>query len=362
MKIAYFNLSSGASGDMVVSSFLSAGLSAAWLKNIIRKLKLRGVKALVRRVHRNLLPALSVSFSGGGRLSPEAMKRRIHDAGFSEKVTKRALNILNILIEAESHVHNSIHKNVHFHQLGEADTLVDIAAAAAGIEYFNVDAIAASPINAGSPAPAAACILKKYKAKIYNDDVSFEYERITPTGAAILAGYAVTYGSMPVMKVLATGYGAGEKNIPGQNNLLNVLIGEASERYGAEEERVILIETNIDDMDPRVYPCVMDLLFSKGALDVWLKPIQMKKGRPGITLSVLCAEQSFEQMKTILLRETTTLGIRLTEFKRFCLPRWKKGISKYGVFNKHIKKNIELNDSLRVARQKGLPLYDVLKG
>lgn len=361
MKIAYFNLSAGASGDMIVSSLIHAGLSRQWLKNIISKLSLRGVNVVFKHIQRNHLPALSVSFSGGTSLSPVAMKQRIRKAGFSERIKKRSLDVLDLLIEAESHAHHVAVKNIHFHQLAEPDTLIDIVAASAGIEYFNIEKMYASPLNTGSAAPATAYILKKCRAKVYTDNVSFTHERVTPTGAAILGGFSVSYDSVPVMEVSATGFGAGEKVIPGGNNFLKILIGSTAEDAVAGQEDVTLIETNIDDMDPRVYPYVIDKLFSQGALDAWLTPIQMKKGRPAVTISVLCNQKHFEYMKSILLQETTTLGIRFSTLKRYCLPRWKKGISKYGVFNKQIKQNIELNEAVRIAQKKKVPLYELLK-
>ncbi|MFH1379635.1 MAG: LarC family nickel insertion protein [bacterium] len=361
MKIAYVNLSAGASGDMIVGSLVNAGFSNILLHKAVKKLKLKKTKLAITRTERNHLPCISVKVSGTDRLSPRDMRFRISRASFSNTIKTRSLGMLKTLIEAEAQAHSVNPHSVHFHQLSDPDTIIDIVCASAGIEFFNPDKIMASPIHAGFISPAAAYILKKIKAKIYTDSALYNQELITPTGAAILAGFNITFAPFPVMKIASVGFGAGEKIFPAHINLLQLVVGHSDTVSGSDNDEVISIETNIDDMDPRVYPYVMKKLLAKGAYDVWYTPIHMKKGRPGITLSVLCSKHNFSSMKSILFKETTTLGIRFIRMQRYCLPRKRSGIKKCGEYNGKLKKTVEYEDGVRLAEHTKIPLHEVLK-
>lgn len=361
MRVAYINLSAGASGDMIVGAMVHAGLSRPQLKDTIKKLKLRGVSIKISRVEKNHLPGISIHVAGGGRLNPREMQRRIAHASLPTAVRDRAQAILRYLIEAESKAHNKDARTIHFHQMSEPDTIVDIVCAAVGIEQLGISRLCASPVHTGFLAPATAYILKKIKAKIYIDNMLHAHEMITPTGAAILAGCNVDFSSLPVIDIESIGFGAGERNFGGENQLLQLIVGTISDEEVLGNDRVLYIETNIDDMDPRVYPYVIDKLLKNGAYDAWYSQVIMKKGRPGITIRVLCSHDKFETMKYILLRETTTLGIRFISMQRYCLPRWHQGNTKYGIYKGNIKKTIEFEKGLRIAKQKKIPLHEVLK-
>ena len=249
-----------------------------------------------------------------------AILKIIQAAPLSDAVKARATRAFQLLGEAEAGIHSMPIEKVHFHEVGAVDTIVDIVCSAAGAELLNVDRWLASPLNVGSgtvkcqhgtlPVPAPATLALLGDAPVYA--AGSPMERVTPTGAAVLRMLDVHYGTLPAMRVKATGYGAGGRDTPGEPNLLRILVGEVAERAVAtssEEEPIAIIETVIDDSNPQVLAYVSELLLEAGAWDVYRVAVQMKKGRTGVQMTVLCSPDLVPVLEEVLFRETTTIGL-----------------------------------------------------
>jgi len=329
---AYFDCFSGIAGDMTVAALLDAGVNWDSFFAELGRMRLPGHEMSVRQTRR-----CGITASKFMVFAPEEHHHRhlkdieeiIREAGYPNTVTDNALKVFRTLAEAEANVHGSTIEEVHFHEVGAVDSIVDIVGACIALEMLGITEIHASPLPTGRgfvktqhglmpvPAPATAELLKGIP--IVPCDV--EGELVTPTGAAILKALAAGFGSQPAMTVERIGYGAGTKDLGERPNLLRVLVGRSDTGKGWISERLLVVETNIDDMNPQVYDYVMDRLFRAGALDVWMTPAQMKKNRPGTTLGVLCRIPDRSAMLEILALETTTLGVRVSEVERVSLQR-----------------------------------------
>jgi pyridinium-3,5-bisthiocarboxylic acid mononucleotide nickel chelatase len=253
----------------------------------------------------------------------------IRAAPLAEPVKERAAWAFELLGEAEAGIHWIPIEKVHFHEVGAVDTIVDIVCAAAGAAELNVDRWLASPLNVGSgtvvcehgtlPVPAPATVALLGHAPVYAAGPPME--RVTPTGAALLRMLNVQYGSLPPMRVSATGYGAGGRETPGQVNLLRLLVGEETLRQEAPGEPIAVIETVIDDSTPQLLAYVSELLLAAGAWDVYRTAVQMKKGRTGAQMTVLCDPQKTPALREILFRETSTIGLRWRLENKVALTR-----------------------------------------
>jgi uncharacterized protein (TIGR00299 family) protein len=264
-------------------------------------------------------------------------------------------------------------EKVHLHEVGALDSIVDIVGAVFAMEQLGADHVSASPLNVGSgtvrtshgvypvPAPATARLLEG--APIYSGG---EGELVTPTGALLITHYASTYGPVPAMRLGRTGYGAGSHDFKDRPNVLRVLLGETGER--AHTHTVVLIEAEIDDMNPQIFGVLIDRLFAAGALDVFYTPIQMKKNRPGILLSIVAAPVAREALTSIVFRETTTIGVRYSDMKRECLDRENVTVqTPYGPVAVKLARrdgeilNVspEFDDCARVAAAAGKPVKEV---
>ena len=252
----------------------------------------------------------------------------IHAAPIKDSVKQRAARAFQLLGEAEAAIHSIPIENVHFHEVGAVDTIVDIVCAAAGCEALGVGQWMASRLNVGSgtvkcahgtlPVPAPATLALLGDAPVYAAGAPME--RVTPTGAAVLRMLDVTYGTLPAMSVKARGYGAGGRDTPGEPNLLRLLVGEAEE--GAEStEPIAVIETVVDDATPQLLAYVSELLMEAGAWDVYRAPVQMKKGRTGVQITVLASPEAMPALRDLLLRETTTIGLRWRMENKLALAR-----------------------------------------
>jgi uncharacterized protein (TIGR00299 family) protein len=260
--------------------------------------------------------------------SLETILRIIDAAPLKDKVKRRASHAFQLLGEAEAAIHSIPIENVHFHEVGAVDTIVDIVCAAAGCDALGVDRWMASPLNVGSgtvkcahgtlPVPAPATLALLGDAPVYAAGAPME--RVTPTGAALLRMLDVTYGTLPAMSVKAWGYGAGGRDTPGEPNLLRILVGEA--QGSAEGNAAIaVIETVIDDSTPQLLAYVSELLLEAGAWDVYRTPVQMKKGRAGVQMTVLSSPELMPALRDLLLRETTTIGLRWRMENKLALAR-----------------------------------------
>lgn len=260
-----------------------------------------------------------------------AILKIIHSAPLSEAVKGRSVRAFQLLGEAEAAIHSIPIEKVHFHEVGAVDTIVDIVCAAAGSELLGVDRWLASPLNVGSgtvkcqhgtiPVPAPATLALLEDAPVYAAGPAME--RVTPTGAAVLRMLDVRYETLPAMRVKATGYGAGGRETPGEPNLLRLLVGEVAEGAAdsAEAEAIAVMETVIDDSTPQVLAYVSELLLEAGAWDVYRVAVQMKKGRTGVQVTVLCRPDLLAALEEILFRETTTIGLHWRLEKKRSLKR-----------------------------------------
>jgi len=299
-------------------------------------------------------------------------------AVISEKAKNTAIAIFENLGAAEAKVHNTSIEGIHFHEVGAVDALVDIVCAAVGAEALGVDEWVCSPLNVGSgtvkcahgilpvPPPAVVELLKG--APTYSSGI--QKELVTPTGAAIVKTLATRFGAFPEMSVSTSAYGAGSRDLPGQPNVLRLIVGESTASKEATPEMISVIEANLDDLNPQVFGYVMDRLFAAGALDVFGTPVQMKKGRPGMVLTVLARTEQASQMTKIIFAETTTLGVRMREERRQVLQRrstsvqtqWGEVRMKIGNMNGTITNYApEYEDCRRIAEEKGVPLKSVMQ-
>lgn len=329
MKVCHFDAFSGISGDMTVGALLDAGADWKGVESAISSLNL-GAKVRVEKTKRHGMAASKFYVEGGEQKAHRHLPQieKIIQAGeLSPTAQGNAVKVFRRLGEAEAQAHNVPIEKVHFHEVGAVDSICDIVGACVALDLLGVTEVHTSKINVGSgtvqtdhgllpvPAPATAELLRDFP--IFSSGP--EFELTTPTGAALLATLATGFGGMPAMRVLAQGFGAGDKDFPGQANLLRVLIGEPS---GASEATTVsVIEANIDDSTPQVLGFAMERLFAAGALDVTLSPVLMKKNRSGTTLTIICNRQNTESLSDIVFAETTTLGLRIYPAERRVLAR-----------------------------------------
>jgi uncharacterized protein (TIGR00299 family) protein len=331
MKTLYFDCFAGASGDMILGAMISVGVPPAFLRQQLSLLPVSGFSVDFETVNRSGLSAIHARVE----TAPEHKHRHLADikeiiqsSGLSEPVKQRAVQIFTRLAEAEARVHNEPIDHVHFHEVGALDAIVDVVGAAICFDFLKIDRFVCSPLHVGSgivqmahgrfpiPPPAVAELLKG--APFYAADVKGEL--LTPTGAAIITTVCDEYGPIPQMTTESTGYGAGTREYPDFPNVLRVFIGE-TESNPATDERLWMIETNLDDASPQLIGHVMERVLESGVLDCFFTPVQMKKNRPGVLLSVLCGPDQKEAVMKLLFTETTTLGVRSYEVGRRALQR-----------------------------------------
>ena len=337
--IAYLDCFSGISGDMLLGAMVDAGLSLDDLRGDLARLPLSGYEVRAERVTKQGLAGTKVTVE----VEHAHAHRGLADildllaaADLPAEVQAGATRIFTRLAEAEAKVHGTSVEQVYFHEVGAVDAIVDVVGACCGLRRLEIEEVYASALPLGGgwvdtahgrlpvPAPATVELLKG--APTYGGPV--EKELVTPTGAAILTTLCLGFGPMPPMTVKATGCGAGSLDLP-HPNLLRLMIGEPVEPL--REQRLTVLETNIDDMNPEFYDHLMERLFAAGALEVYLTPIVMKKSRPGTLVSVLTEPAWVEALSEILFRETSTLGLRVMEVARRCLEReWREVETEYG--------------------------------
>jgi pyridinium-3,5-bisthiocarboxylic acid mononucleotide nickel chelatase len=250
----------------------------------------------------------------------------IERSALSREGKDRAIHLFDRLAEAEAAIHQTPVDKVHLHEVGALDSIIDIVGAVYGMEWLQASTIVASPLNVGSgtvrcahgefpvPAPATARLLKG--VPVYSGTVTGEL--VTPTGALLISAYAQRYGPLPAMRLDSIGYGAGDREVEHRPNVLRILVGEADD---ARSDRIVLLQCEIDDMNPQLFGPLMDRLQAGGALDVFYVPVQMKKNRPGTLVTVLAPPHLREELAGILFAETTTIGVRYQEVERECLER-----------------------------------------
>jgi uncharacterized protein (TIGR00299 family) protein len=302
----------------------------------------------------------------------------IERAPLAEAVKAQATRAFQLLGEAEAAIHNIPIEKVHFHEVGAVDTIVDIVCVAQGCAELGVDRWMASPLNVGSgtvecdhgtlPVPAPATLALLGDAPVYAAGAPME--RVTPTGATMLKMLGVEYGALPAMRVKATGYGAGGRDTPGQPNLLRLLVGEAADEAGREEP-IAILESVMDDASPQLLAYVSDLLLEAGAWDVYRTPVQMKKGRSGIQMTVLCKPEIAPTLRELMLRETTTIGLHWRVEQKSSLAReFMQVLTQWGPVQMKIARwpsgeianvSAEFEDCRRLAKQYSVPLKRVMQ-
>lgn len=332
MTVAYFDCFSGAAGDMIVASLVDAGADAAGLKEQLASLRLTGVSISIEKINKQGFSATRFHV----RLDENVPRPHRHLAdvlaiiggsGLRDAVKQRSAQVFERLAQAEAAVHGTTVDRVHFHEVGAEDAIVDIVGAVVALELLGVHRIICSPIPTGSgtvrcdhgvlpvPAPATAELLKGVPIAASDET----HELTTPTGAALLTTLADGFGPVEPMTIKSIGYGAGTREGKTRPNILRVLIGQATD--DAEIDEVTVVEANVDDASPELIGHCMERLFNKGALDVFVVPIQMKKSRPGVLLTVLCTRDRIAAMERVLFAETTTFGVRRHEVRRTKLSR-----------------------------------------
>ncbi|MGH2754121.1 MAG: nickel pincer cofactor biosynthesis protein LarC [Actinomycetota bacterium] len=377
MKVLYFDCFSGAAGDMILGALIDAGAAEDEVRRALAALDVTDWDLRLETVSRAGLRATkaTVTVSPG---PPARSHREIRDiierAPLPSGIRQRALETFRMLAEAEARVHGSAAADVHLHEAGAVDAIVDIVGSAAALEQLNARLVITSPIATGRglvnsahgpiPVPAPAVTELLAGATLVERGTN---ELVTPTGAAILAAATDRFGSMPAMTLASVGYGAGERDleIP---NVLRVLVGEANEE-GASRTGLV-IECNLDDMSPELVPYVIERLMAAGAQDAWTTPIVMKKGRPALTLAVLTSPDAMDALLHVLFTETTTLGLRIAPVEKRELEReWLQvDVEGYAVRVKlgRMEGRVttaapEYEDALKVARLTSLPLKEVYR-
>ena len=421
MRIAYLECFSGISGDMFLGALVDAGVSPSLLENAVAALNV-GARLEVSKVLRSGISATKVDVWIGDQkegpakdhdhhehshgdhhhspaghehphehhLAHDDEHKHVHGRHLSEirqiisassielRAKQRALDIFQALGEAEAKIHNVPMEKIHFHEVGAVDAIVDIVCAAVGSVALGVDEWICSPVNVGGgtvqcahgrmPVPAPAVIELLKGVPVYSSGI--EKELTTPTGAAILKTLVTKFGAAPAYSVESTGYGAGTREIKNHANVLRLTVGETAEDRATTPELVFVLEANIDDLNPQVFGYVMDKLLDAGALDVFGTPVQMKKNRPGMLLTVLARTGDAKALSKIIFAETSTLGIRMREERREVLTRRSLAIrTQWGEV--HIKiANLngtvtnyapEYEDCRRIASERGVPLKTVMQ-
>ena len=412
-RILYLDCFSGASGDMIVGGLIDAGVSFTEVEAVVKSLDLDGVRVSCDRVDRSGIGAAkfrvidSVAIGNdltGSDVSHDHVHNHDHDhshdhshshdhdhshhqhRGLSEitEIVKRselssesqlrAVSLFRRLAEIEAGIHQMPIEEVHLHEVGAVDSIVDIVGAVRAFELLDVDQVIASPMNVGSgtvrcahgelpvPAPATAKLL--VDAPIYSKGPAVEL--VTPTGALLVTEYADGYGVVPPMRITEIGYGAGDRDFKGRPNVIRAFVGETT--GVSEADRVVVLECQIDDMNPQIYGVLMERLTAAGALDVFYAPIQMKKNRPATSVTVIARPRDREALTTLLFIESTTIGVRVSEMDRSTLDREIVSIdSPFGMVRVKVARrngtvlNVapEFDDCARIAQERGRSVKEI---
>jgi uncharacterized protein (TIGR00299 family) protein len=375
MNILYIDCQAGISGDMTVGALLDLGVPLEYLRAELARLPLPpGSYALsVNPTERQHVSALKFVVTVQDQQTHRhyaGIDAMIADSSLAEPVKEKARSIFRRLAEAEAKVHGVALEDVHFHEVGAVDSIVDIVSVALCLQYLEVEQIYASALPLGGgfvqtehgrlpvPAPATAELLRG----LLVHDRCGEGERVTPTGAAILAALAISPGTRPDMAIVRVGSGAGGRDFSDAPNILRAFLG--SNTAGGSKD-VLEASCNVDDVTPEVMGYIQELLLESGALDVWLVPVQMKKGRPGMILSFLCLPCDLDRLAALVMAESGTLGVRYHLRQRIVQPRRIENrdtqfgpvrfkISPYG-------EKPEYEDCRRIARERSLPCRYILQ-
>jgi uncharacterized protein (TIGR00299 family) protein len=387
MKVLYFDCFNGAAGDMILGALVDAGLPIEALQAAIGSLAVAGCEVSADRVVKHGLTAVKFrvheavpagaagdSSAAHGHHHLRDIRAAIGRSNLSETGQARANRLFTRLAEAEAAIHGSTLEQVHLHEVGALDSIIDIVGAVFALEWFAPDRVVVSPMNVGGgmvrsahgvfPVPAPATLRVLGAAPVYSSGVPFEL--LTPTGALILTEYATSYGPMPALRIDRVGYGAGDRDLPGTPNVLRVVAGTLNDQ--APAMRVAVVACEIDDMNPQIFGALMDRLYAGGALEVFYQPVQMKKNRPGTLMTVVCRPDHRRALTDLVFAETTTIGVRHHEMARECLDRETVAVATpWGEVRIKVARQAgrvlnaqpEFDDVARLAGEHGVPIKDV---
>jgi uncharacterized protein (TIGR00299 family) protein len=389
MTVLYFDCFSGAAGDMILGSLIDAGVPLDEVRRALGTLAIEPDVVWTERVTRAGVTATKFCVKGedgGEHAHPhrhlKGVYKLIDGSELTDAGKTRAKELFERLGRAEADIHGTSMDKVHLHEVGALDSIIDIVGSVFALEYLGADRIVSSPLNVGSgmvraahglyPVPAPATMRLLEGAAIYSGQQ--QAELVTPTGALLVSGYAQAYGPVPSMRVRKVGYGAGTRDFKDTPNVLRVLVGDAERPQparngdGVEAESVVVIECEIDDMNPQIFGVLMDRLLAAGALDVFYTPVQMKKNRPGTLLTVIAAPERRARLSSIVFTESTTIGLRYREMTRECLDREtisvdtplgpvRVKVARRG--GEILNASPEFDDCARIAAERGVPLKDV---
>jgi pyridinium-3,5-bisthiocarboxylic acid mononucleotide nickel chelatase len=381
LRTAYFDCYSGISGDMILGALVDLGVDIKDIRKALKGIDLKGYKLQAKKIQRNGLSCTQIRVTiekckhqhSHPHRSFTNIKKLIERSGLSLKVKKISIEIFKRIAKVEAQIHNTTIEKIHFHEVGGIDSIVDIVGGVWAIESLKLDKIYSSGLNIGEgfvdcahgrlpvPAPATLKLLKGIP--VFSTGVKTELT--TPTGAALIGFYADKFQSVPEMTIAEDGYGAGSHIISAMPNLLRIMVGEMSLK---ETDSLVMIETNIDDMNPEIFDAVMESLFKAGALDVYFSSVIMKKSRPATKVSVLAEQKEREVLSKILLRETTSFGVRFYDVGRLTLDREMQNLkTSYGVIKikigsldgETVQAAPEFEDCRNAARKKKIPVKKV---
>jgi uncharacterized protein (TIGR00299 family) protein len=400
LKVLYFDCFAGAAGDMILGALLDAGLPLeeltralgslaveGWDVSVDRVIK-AGVTAAKFRVHErqhvhNVHDVHNVHHAHEQHRSLNEIFAAIERSALSDSGKARAISMFRRLGEAESAIHGIPIDKIHLHEVGALDSIIDIVGAVFAIEWFKAERIVCSPINVGSgmvrtehgvfpvPAPATLSLLKN--APVYSSGIPTEL--LTPTGALVLTEFATSFGPIPPMTVDKVGYGAGDRELKETPNVVRVLVGESPQDLRASRPQgaggghsVVVLECEIDDMNPQIFGVLMEKLYAAGALEVFYAAVQMKKNRPGTLMTIVAKPDQRDLMTDIVFRESTTIGIRHQELSRECLDRemvtvsTSVGVVRFKVARRDgrvVNAQPEFEDLAKLSAERGIPIKDV---
>ena len=390
MKILYFDCFAGAAGDMILGALLDAGLPFDELKRALGSLAVEGWDISVDRVVKTGITATKFRVHEHAHSAPShpAPPHHAHHhlkhifaaidrSALSAEGKAKATRMFRRLGEAEAAIHGTTMEKVHLHEVGALDSIIDIVGAVFALEWFKADRIVVSPMNVGGgmvksahgvfpvPAPATVALLKN--APVYSSGI--QSELLTPTGALILTEYASEFGPVPAMTIERVGYGAGDREFKETPNVVRVLVGEAADvRFQPRSDTVVVLECEIDDMNPQIFGLLMDKLYAAGALEVFYGAVQMKKNRPGTLMTIVARPQQREPMMEIVFRESTTIGVRYQELVRECLDREMVTVTtplgpvRFKVARRNgrvLNAQPEFDDLAKLSQERGIPVKDV---
>ena len=375
MSFAYFDCFAGISGDMILGALIDLGVPGDFIVENVRSMPLDAFQLEISTAARMEIHGRHVKVVVEDRNKQSRnygdIKSLIQNGPLSDKVKGLSLKVFERLAGVEASIHNCSKESVHFHEVGGVDAIVDIVGAALGLEWLGIDKVFASEIPVGRgfvdcqhgtlPVPAPATLALLDGVPVYGTGVP--HELVTPTGAAIITCLAEHFGPMPKMLIGKIGYGVGARDLEERPNLLRVILGELDSEH--HKDSVMVVETNIDDMNPEIFGFVMERLFEDGALDVTWIPVFMKKSRPGTMIQVICKETDRDALVSRILSETTATGVRYYPAERTKLPRKVKEVTtSYGKVRVkevsgpagRVSMAPEYEDCKKIALEKNVPL------